>query len=204
MNTLVKICGIKTLEVANAAIEYGADALGFVFAESKRKISKEEAKKIIDALPKNVIKIGVFVNAPASELKEIYEYCGLDYLQLHGDESPEFCDNLKIPYIRAFGTKEELDSNFIERYNSYGYLFDAPAGKYVGGNGVTFDWNVLKMLTPNVRKRLILAGGLNCDNVRKAIEEVKPFMVDVSSGVETNGVKDINKIKKFIAEAKGV
>lgn len=204
MKTLVKICGIKTLEVAIAAIENGADALGFVFAESKRKLSKEEAKKIIDKLPKDVIKIGVFVNASSGELKEIYDYCGLDYLQMHGDESPEFCESLKLPYIRAFGTKGELDSNFIEQYNSYGYLFDAPAGKYGGGNGTTFDWKVLHSLSPSIRKKLILAGGLNIDNVKKAVEEINPFMVDVSSGVETDGVKDIDKIKKFIAEVKGV
>jgi len=204
MSTLVKICGIKTLEAAKIAVEYGADALGFVFAESKRKISKEEAKSIIESLPKEVIKIGVFVNASHSELKEIYDYCGLDYVQLHGDETPEFCEELEIPYIRAFGTKEELDSNYIESYNSYGYLFDAPAGKYVGGNGVAFDWSLLSNLSAKIRKKLILAGGLNCDNVKKAVEEIHPFMVDVSSGVETDGVKDINKIKKFIEEVKGV
>lgn len=204
MSTLVKICGIKTLETAKAAVEYGADALGFVFAESKRKISKEEAKSIIESLPKGVVKIGVFVNASHSELKEIYDYCGLDYVQLHGDETPEFCEKLEMPYIRAFGTKEELDSSYIESYNSYGYLFDAPAGKYVGGNGVTFDWSLLSNLSDKIRKKLILAGGLNCDNVKRAVEEIHPFMVDVSSGVETDGVKDINKIKKFIEEVKGV
>lgn len=204
MTTLVKICGIKSLEAANAAIENGADVLGFVFAESKRKVSKEEAKEIISKIPKSIIKVGVFVDSSEGELREIFKYCGLDYVQLHGDETPEFCNNLKLPYIKAFGTKEDLDSKIIEQYNSCGYLFDAPAGKYVGGNGIAFDWSILNTLSINIREKLILAGGLNCDNVKKAINEIQPIMVDVSSGVETDGEKDINKIKNFIIEAKGV
>lgn len=202
MKTLVKICGIRDIETAKAVADFGADAIGFVFAESKRKISKEEARKIISELPKEILKIGVFVDETKENLLDIYEYCGLDLVQLHGEEDPKFCMELGIPYIKAFSVGDFNDIRDAEKFNAYGYLFDAPRGKYIGGNGVTFDWKVLEGLSPKVTKKLILAGGLNNSNVKEAIENVKPYMVDVSSGVETDGVKDIKKIQEFIKKAK--
>lgn len=202
MKTLVKICGIRDLETAIAVANFGADAIGFVFAESKRKISKEDAREIIRNLPKKILKIGVFVDETKENLLDIYEYCSLDFVQLHGEEDPKFCEELGIPYIKAFSVGDFNDAKDAEKFNAYGYLFDAPRGKYIGGNGVTFDWKVLEGLSPKVTKKLILAGGLNSLNVKEAIDNVKPYMVDVSSGVETDGVKDIEKIEEFIKKAK--
>jgi phosphoribosylanthranilate isomerase len=197
----VKICGIRDLKTAEFAIESGADAIGFVFAESKRKISLVEARKITAKLPRNVLKIGVFVNETKEVLERTFEEVGLTHLQLHGDESPQFCRSIRYPVIKAIRVLSEADLLNIPHYDCDYILVDSPYGKYRGGNGTTFDWNLLKKIEVQ-NDKLILAGGLNIGNVLEAIELGNPVMVDVSSGVETNGMKDHLKIVNFIQKVK--
>ncbi|MDT9024480.1 MULTISPECIES: phosphoribosylanthranilate isomerase [Rossellomorea] len=200
--TRVKVCGIRRQEEAQWALEAGADAIGFVFADSKRKIDVESAALISASLPSNVLKIGVFVNEAKDKMEEISRTVNLDYLQLHGDESVQFCDSLNLPFIKAVSIKEKEDLDGIEHFGGEMILVDSGNGPYRGGNGTTFNWDYVHSL--NIPQHLILAGGLNLDNIRQAITKVRPYMVDVSSGVETDGKKDRRKIESFIREAKSV
>ncbi|MFD2637903.1 phosphoribosylanthranilate isomerase [Piscibacillus salipiscarius] len=200
--TQVKICGIKKLNDAMFAANAGADAIGFVFAESKRRMSIEQAANIAMNIPDHVKKIGVFVNPSRIELEETYQQVGLDYVQLHGNESPEFCESLSLPFIKALRVSSDKDLRALKTYEKASYfLLDSATGPYQGGNGTTFGWELLKDQKIN-RSKLILAGGLNEDNVKTAINQSTPVMVDVSSGVETNGQKDPIKIKQFIQNVK--
>ena len=197
---LVKICGIQTREAAEVVVQEGADFIGFVFAESKRKISPEQATEIASGLPNQVKKVGVFVNEQPKRMIEIAKQVGLDYLQLHGDEPAEVARKLPFRVIKAFAA----DSSNLENIQDYPcdyYLIDSPAGKYRGGSGKTFNWELIEELKLD-RSKLILAGGLTVENVQQAIKVVHPIGVDVSSGVETNGEKDVLKIKQFIKNAK--
>jgi len=200
--TRVKVCGIRRQEEAQWALESGADAIGFVFADSKRKIDVESAALISASLPSNVLKIGVFVNEAKEKMEEISRTVNLDYVQLHGDESVQFCDSLNLPFIKAVSIKEKEDLDGIEHFGGEMILVDSGNGPHRGGNGTTFNWDYVHSL--NIPQHLILAGGLNLDNIRQAITKVCPYMVDVSSGVETDGKKDRRKIESFIREAKSV
>ncbi|TFB21852.1 phosphoribosylanthranilate isomerase [Filobacillus milosensis] len=198
----VKICGIQTIEQAKVTVSAGADAIGFVFAESKRKVTVDQAQSIAKEIPSSVKKVGVFVNASKDELEATVHGVGLDYVQLHGDESPKFCRSLNLPYIKAFRINEAQDLSKLESYDNASYfLLDSATGPYQGGNGTSFDWRLLKNKAID-SERIILAGGLNEGNVQEAIRQTRPAMVDVSSGVETNGIKDTYKIKNFIQKAK--
>lgn len=198
----VKICGITDMETAKRACEYGADALGFVFAESKRKITPKRAEEIIQELPANVLKIGVFVNESVEVIQKIADECGLTHVQLHGDEDNYQIRRLNIPSIKSLGVTSESDMKNAQRYETDYILFDSPKEKFHGGNGKTFSWELLGHMPKELRKKTILAGGLNALNIEKAIRTVRPYMVDVSSGVETEGKKDVEKIKQFIIKAK--
>lgn len=191
---LVKICGIRDVETAVNAVSYGADFIGLVFAKSKRQISVEEGKIISNKLGSNAIKVGVFVNETIENLEAIAKKCKLDFLQLHGNETPEFCKKLSIPVIKAFSISSEADVDRLKEYEVAAYLVDS----FSGGSGEKFDWKLLNNLQDNIRNRLILAGGLDIHNVVQAIKSVRPYAVDVSSSVETDGKKDLDKIKKFI------
>ncbi|MGY0694362.1 phosphoribosylanthranilate isomerase [Virgibacillus sp. FSP13] len=197
---LVKICGITTHVAANTAVKTGVDFIGFVFAPSKRQITPDKASELAVTLPSTVKKVGVFVNESLEKVKSIAEQVGLDFIQLHGDESPEYAKSLAIPIIKAFSMKPE---NFavIESFPCDYYLLDSPKGANRGGNGTTFDWELLREVNLDPEK-IILAGGLQPENVQDAIAAARPAGVDVSSGVETNGHKDVNKIKQFITNAK--
>ncbi|WP_108668878.1 phosphoribosylanthranilate isomerase [Peribacillus acanthi] len=197
----VKICGITDVDSAHVAVQAGADALGFVFAKSKRQIRPEQAKQIIEVLPKEIEKVGVFVNEDPQVIESIVHSCGLTMIQLHGEESPDQCQGYSLPIIKAFGMSEKQDLVNTQLYLNDYLLLDSPKGAYQGGNGVRFDWSLLTKWNSN--KKLILAGGLTPENVREAIEVTQPYMVDVSSGVETDGKKDHEKIKAFIQNAKG-
>ncbi|ONK24746.1 N-(5'-phosphoribosyl)anthranilate isomerase [Bacillus sp. VT-16-64] len=198
----VKICGITTEDAAIAASRYGADMIGFVFAESSRRISPEKAKEIVQLLSDNVKITGVFVNEKAEVIRDIKEMVSLDYVQLHGDESPEFCKSLGVPVIKALAIREKSVIEKMSQYNCDYFLLDSPGVQYRGGSGKTFDWHLLQDRDiPN--EKIILAGGLNEINVHDAIRTVRPAMVDVSSGVETNGKKDVKKIAAFIKAVKG-
>ena len=198
----VKICGITDTETAKRACEYGADALGFVFAESKRKITPKRAEEIIQELPANVLKIGVFVNESVEMIQKIADECGLTHVQLHGDEDNYQIRRLNIPSIKSLGVTSESDMKNAQGYETDYILFDSPKEKFYGGNGKTFSWELLGHMPKELRKKTILAGGLNALNIEEAIRTVRPYMVDVSSGVETEGKKDVEKIKQFIIKAK--
>ncbi|WP_370223136.1 phosphoribosylanthranilate isomerase [Cytobacillus sp.] len=199
----VKICGIRDISTALSAIESGADALGFVFAESKRKINPESAGEIIKELPREVLKVGVFVNETKEIIEEIVSVSGINVIQLHGDETPEFCSSFSLPVIKALSIGSPEDLYQLDEYSCEYVLLDSPKGKYRGGNGVSFDWSILNN-NPKQNKKMILAGGLNPENVGDGIKAANPYMVDVSSGVETEGKKDPEKIKRFIENAKCV
>lgn len=197
----VKICGICDLATALGAAEAGADALGFVFAPSRRMLSPDKARDIIKRLPPFISKVGVFVNLPAAEVEQIAGYTGLDTVQLHGDESPEYCKAItRYKVIKSFSVSSEQDLERVEAYEVDGYLLDTPAQGLRGGTGMAFDWRLAAGFSAGL---LVLAGGLNPENVRQAIDLVRPYAVDVSSGVETEGQKDINKIKHFVRRVKG-
>ncbi|CAM4075504.1 phosphoribosylanthranilate isomerase [Lederbergia lenta] len=197
----VKICGITSEEAAFAASENGADLLGFVFANSTREITPERAGEIIKKLPKHVKTTGVFVNETYENIMRIARIADLDYIQLHGDESPEFCRKISLPVIKAFSINDKDDLNTLRNYECAYYLLDSPGLKFRGGSGIPFDWSLLTDQTIP-RGKVILAGGLNEGNVAEAIAKVQPACVDVSSGVETEGKKDIEKITAFIMKAK--
>lgn len=198
----VKICGITDMETAKITCEYGADAIGFVFAESKRKITLERAKEIIQELPAHVLKVGVFVNESVEVIQKTAAECGLTHVQLHGDEDNHQIRRLNIPSVKALGVFAEDDMKSAQTYEADYILFDSPKEKFHGGNGKAFSWKLLAHMPKELQKKTILAGGLNVSNVEEAIRTVQPYMVDVSSGVETEGKKDLEKIKKFIQKAK--
>lgn len=199
---IVKICGIQNVESGKQAAASGADFIGFVFADSSRQVTPELARQIVRGLPDHVKTVGVFVNEPINFVMQIANFVGLDYLQLHGDESPAYCKQLNRPVIKAFQVNGSEELNRICDYDVDYYLLDSPGGKYRGGSGHVFDWQVLLYLPREVHGRMILAGGLHADNVQTAIQEAKPVGVDVSSGVETNRIKDPEKIKSFVERAK--
>ncbi|WP_338473122.1 phosphoribosylanthranilate isomerase [Niallia sp. XMNu-256] len=199
----VKICGITNEETAQFAVKTGADAIGFVFAESKRKVSLPNAKRIISTLPEEIKKVGVFVNPSRETIEETVLTTGIDTVQLHGNETPEFCDSLPYSIIKAFSIESKEDLEKIHDYTCEYVLLDGPKGKYYGGNGIAFDWELLSSFDFK-DKKVILAGGLTIDNVHEAMIQKNVHMLDVSSGVETNGEKDLSKITKFISAVKGV
>ncbi len=198
---LVKICGIRTNEAAEVAAQAGADFIGFVFAPSKRQITPEKAANIAKTIPASVRKVGVFVNETVENMKKIAEQVGLDVIQLHGDESPMMVEQLPYQTIKAFSI-DQVDAKTIHSYPVDYYLIDSPIGEHRGGTGKTFDWDLATELGLD-QSKVILAGGLSPSNVQTAIKQVSPAGVDVSSGVETAGEKDHQKIKQFIQNAKG-
>jgi len=199
----VKICGITTVDDALMAVEAGADALGFVFYEkSPRAVSPQKAAAIIAKLPPFVQTVGLFVDAEPERINWVADFCGLDLIQLHGDEEPEICAEIRRRVIKAFRIKDAASLTRIGRYQVAGNLLDTWSPDAHGGTGQTFDWS----LAAHAREfgPLILAGGLAPENVRQAIDQVSPYGVDVSSGVEARpGQKDPHKVREFIRQAKG-
>lgn len=198
---LVKICGIQTIEAAEVAVEAGANLIGFVFARSKREITPEKAAQIATSIPNSVKKVGVFVNETAENMIDIAETVDLDMIQLHGDETSELVAQLPYKTIKAFSI-DSVDEKALKAFDADYYLIDSPPKIHRGGSGETFDWNLVTQLNIDPEK-LILAGGLSVDNIKQAIHTVQPAGIDVSSGVETDGQKDHDKIKQFIIKAKG-
>ncbi|MDW7674272.1 MAG: phosphoribosylanthranilate isomerase [Bacillota bacterium] len=195
----VKVCGISSLEEALTAVNAGANAIGFVFAPSKRKINPEKAREISLALPPFVSKVGVFVNQERYEVQEISSFCNLDVLQFHGEETPEYCRKFTQTVVKAFGVK---DSSVLEELPKYkgvqGFLLDTYDPDLKGGTGRTFNWQIAaaaKDFGP-----VVLAGGLKPGNIKEAILKVRPYGVDVSSGVELEGKKSAALITEFFGE----
>jgi len=199
--TKVKICGLKEVQHVQAAVQAGADAIGFVFAPSKRQVTIEQAQQLAKHVPDGIKKIGVFVNPTPEELRSAVLTVPLDYVQYHGEESPEFIIQQGYPSIKALSVRCAEDVQAATNYDVDYYLFDAPGTDYKGGSGHTFDWTLLKAAGIPQHK-LILAGGLKLDNIQEALSLVSPFMVDVSSGVETEGSKDTAKITAFLQAVK--
>ncbi len=191
--TKVKICGLSTREAVEAAVNSGADYIGFVFAKSKRQVGIKQASHLAQFIPKTVQKVGVFVSPTLMELQEAIVKVPLDLVQIHGEFSDEDFEKLDVPSIRAIPVEKTLEE--IETKADF-LLFDAP----LAGSGKTFDWELLK--DENIEKPYFLAGGLTVDNVKQAITFFRPYAVDVSSGVETDGKKDLLKIMRFIESVK--
>ncbi len=202
--TKVKICGITNLEDALLSAKFGADALGFNFyRESLRYISADAARKIIDDLPKGVLKVGVFVNEDLEKIVQTAITANLDAIQLHGEETPEFASKLKsktgLEIIKAFRVGKDFKTEDFFEYEVDAILLDAYSPKGHGGTGETFDWEIAKKVK-ELFPKLYLAGGLDANNVADAINSVEPFAVDVCSGVEkAKGVKSRSKLKVFIS-----
>lgn len=201
----VKICGITNLEDAKAALDSGADALGFVFYQkSPRYIAPQKARAIIKQLPQGAIKVGVFVNSQEKTIKDIAKLCGLGILQFHGNESWQFCAKFKgYKVIKAFRIKDKPDLRKISRYKTFAYLFDTFVKSQTGGTGKKFNWKLIKHAISNIKRPFFLSGGLTAENVKEAIKYLRPDWVDVSSSAEIRpGKKDRRKVKKFLKAAK--
>ena len=191
--TKVKICGLSTKGAVEVAVSAGADYIGFVFAPSKRQVTLEQAAEMAKLIPANVKKVGVFVSPNRTELLEAIEKVGLDFVQVHGQVVDDLFENLSCASIQA--VQVDGDGHVPNSQADY-LLFDAP----VAGSGQTFDWDQLDMT--ELAQPFFIAGGLNEDNVEEAIQHFTPFAVDVSSGVETDGQKDHEKIRRFIERVK--
>lgn len=202
MAVRIKICGITNEEDGLAAAKFGADALGFVFAPSPRRISVERAREIIKVLPPLVQTVGVFVNEDPEKVLSTAAACGLDILQFHGDESAAYCSSFDRRVIKAVRLQSRDDLDKLSKYVNVvdALLLDTYVPNKLGGTGITFDWT----LAVKARRygRIILAGGLNPENVAAAISMVKPYAVDASSGLEQSpGAKDHEKMAQFMREA---
>jgi phosphoribosylanthranilate isomerase len=194
----IKICGITQYEDAKIAVSLGVDALGFIFyPKSPRYIHPLAAKDIIRKLPPFVSRVGVFVNDTADTIASVFSQTGIDTIQLHGDETPGFANGLSCSVVKAFGVKPGFDLAVLADYQVSGYLLDTWSEER-GGSGKTFDWSIAKkaaQLFPNI----ILAGGLNAENVREALENVTPYAVEFNSGVEIKpGVKNHYKMRDAV------
>jgi len=198
-----KICGITNLKDAKVSVENGASALGFIFYEkSPRAISIEKAKSISEQLSESVSRVGVFVNHEKEFIDEAIAEIQLGMIQLHGDESPNFCNQFDLPVLKALRIKNKESLSAMNDYNVAGFLLDTFSNNQYGGTGETFDWSILnrKSETP-----FILSGGLNPDNILDAIDSVNPVAVDVNSGVESSpGIKDPEKIKLLFKNLKNI
>ncbi len=201
MRTRIKICGLTVPEEARQAALLGSDAIGLVFyPKSPRFVTIQRAREIVSALPPFVTTVALFVDEEAGRISEILRAVPIDLLQFHGDEPPEFCQQFNRPYIKAVRVREGIDlKREARRYRSaHGLLLDSYQPELPGGSGKRFDWNRIPKDLP---KPILLAGGLTPENVAEAIRRVRPYGVDVSSGVERfRGRKDCDKIKRFISE----
>lgn len=200
--TRIKICGITRWEDAELAADLGVDALGFVFfPSSPRAVSPEGAREIIRLLPPFVVPVGVFVDAPVARVLSVVETCRLGAVQLHGQEDPDYCSRLPVKVIKAFRVEEHRLPEGLSSYGVDAILLDTFMPGLPGGTGRSFPWEVARRA--KVHGRIILAGGLNCGNVRQAIEEADPYAVDVSSGVEAEpGRKDPQWMAEFVQKVR--
>ncbi len=195
----IKVCGITNIDDAYSAAGCGVDALGFIFyPKSQRYVAPVKAKEMIQKLPSEVIRVGVFVNHTIQEVKEVVQYCGLDLIQLHGDESPEYCARFPMScLIKGVSFQREEEIGELRNYPVSAVLMDAHDPGQYGGTGKNSDWKLA--IRVKETHPLILAGGLNRENIREAIEKVRPQAVDINSGVEIQpGKKDPRKIKEIV------
>ncbi len=194
----IKICGLTNVEQALECVKLGANWIGLnCWSGSSRYISPELVRDITSALPQSVTKVGVFVNETIENLHEIMSTTGLDFAQLHGDETVEYTAQLQIPWFKAFRISPDFELNQIDEFQQEFFLMDAYSKTNYGGTGETIDWDLAQKAAE--KGKFILAGGLQPDNVAQAIQKVRPWGVDVCSGVESSpGIKDMKKVKTFI------
>ena len=192
----VKVCGISDPEAALAAAEAGADAIGLIFAPSRRRVTARRAREIVAALPPFVAKVGVFVDETRERIADTVEAVGLDTVQLHGSETPEFAGAFSLPVLKAVRVRDADSLTGLTEYRVAAFLLDTHDPEALGGTGRTFDWSLAAGAA--VDYRIILSGGLRPDNIVEALDRVRPYGVDVSSGVETGGAKDRGKIREFV------
>ncbi|MCP4045311.1 MAG: phosphoribosylanthranilate isomerase [Gammaproteobacteria bacterium] len=193
----IKICGLTRVEDVKSAIEAGADAVGFVFTKSPRRISVETAIRLVDYVSGDVLRVGLFLNQDRSEIAQVVNSVPLDILQFHGSETERECSAFGLPWLKAVAMENAQSARQAERDfpNAMGLLLDSHTAGRRGGSGRVFDWS----LSSPVSKPVWLAGGLNAENVARAISIVRPFAVDVSSGVEASpGIKDASRIMAFV------
>ena len=202
--TKIKICGLTRTEDIEMVNEFLPDYIGFVFAKSRRQVSAEQAKELKNKLRPAIKAVGVFVNEKPENIAEIANQGIIDLIQIHGDEDAAYCAQLRkltqAPIIKVVRVEREDDLAGIEEFDCDYYLFDTLSSKEYGGTGKAFDHSIL--YNKEIKKPFFVAGGLNQDNVAAVIEVIKPFGVDTSGGVETDGIKDVNKIKEFIKQGR--
>jgi phosphoribosylanthranilate isomerase len=197
----VKICGIRDEITAKAAVDAGADALGFIFVpRSKRYIHPRKAQSIIASLPPGIDAVGVFVNSPPNMVYETAVQCKLSAIQLHGEEDPHHYSQAGLPVVKCIKVRNKSNLDKLNSFKADAILLDSYHPLMAGGSGRPFNWSIWE--NREAKLPLILAGGLTIENVCTAIKTVQPNAVDVSSGVETNGIKDIRKIETFIVKVK--
>ncbi len=203
MTVRVKICGVTRLEDALQAARLGADAVGFnLWPGSRRHVGADAVRAMVDRLPPFVTPVGVFVNQPVPEVLDLAARSGVAVVQLHGDESWQECAAIPLPVLKALRVAGAASLAGLERYRVRGFLLDAPSAGF-GGSGHTFDWSLARAVA--ARATVVLAGGLTPENVADAVREVRPWAVDVASGVESApGVKDPDRMARFIARAKEI
>lgn len=203
----VKICGITLQEQAIAISHLGVDALGFIlYPKSPRYLAPEKIREIVKSLPPFIKTVGVFVNETAADMSDLVRASGVDLAQLSGDEPPETCRQLTelgINWIKALRVKEAADIKRVKEYPGSHFLLDAWSDDEYGGTGKTFDWGILEEMPE--RSGIVLAGGLNADNVQQAIRDVQPYGLDISSGVEESpGIKAIDKVQLLMKRISAV
>lgn len=198
----IKICGIQDAATGYATALAGAEAIGMVFVPGRRQVTPERAREICQELPPFVTKVGVFMDIPAEEVRQIVKYCGLDTVQLHGSESPEYCRELGLSCIKAISISGSKSVARINDYPVKAVLFDTYVQGLKGGTGKVFNWQLLNNL--QLKLPFILAGGLTPENVGRALVLLNPYGVDVSSGVESDGQKNIQLIREFINRVREV
>ncbi|WP_175873021.1 phosphoribosyltransferase family protein [Burkholderia sp. BCC0397] len=198
MKTRIKICGLTNLDDALAAVHAGADALGFVFSESPRRMAARDVRAIVDRLPPFVSTVGVFVDEPLERLRDAVDISGVALVQLQGRESTAYCRQIGRPVIKGFRIDEQFDPAIVDTYDVGAYLFDAAVDGRDGGTGVRFDWERLRGI--RFSRPVIVAGGLDAGNVRRMLDLLGPAGVDVSSGVGASATrKDPKKLREFVA-----
>jgi phosphoribosylanthranilate isomerase len=207
MKPRLKICGITRYQDALLAASLGAYALGFIFLKkTPRYIKPQHAKEIVAKLPPFVQVVGVFVNEEIKVIRDIASFCHLDLIQLHGDESPSFCEKLGLSSLKAFRIKDERSLKYLAYYKGKvrGFLVDTYKKGKPGGTGESFNWE-LAIKAKAYSMPIVLAGGLRPDNIKEAIEKVKPYAIDVNSGVESSpGIKDESLLKRLFAVWKDI
>jgi phosphoribosylanthranilate isomerase len=203
MELRIKICGITNLPDALTAAEAGADALGFMFFEqSKRFVKAHTVAEIARELPPAVLRVGVFVDANEDDVRSAIEQCGLTAVQFHGSETPDFCARFAVPVVKAFRIADHASLEPLPSFATSAWLLDSAVPGHRGGTGEKFDWTLAREAT-KLGRPVILAGGLSPENVAQAVREVRPYGVDVSSGVESApGRKDEGRLRLFIRAAR--